>query len=89
MSPATRLPAIGSRIDSNRCQFTFPWGKTGVLQPITPLDLPVKVRLWKLTVYPRSYIRRRLSVTWIGASSNGNVLDKRASQLAGRNMSAK
>ena len=30
----------------------------GVLQPIMPLDLPVKVRPWELTVYPRSHIRR-------------------------------
>ena len=29
-----------------------------VLQPIMPLDLPVKVRPWELTVYPRSHIRR-------------------------------
>ncbi len=28
------------------------------LQPIMPLDLPVKVRSWELTVYPRSHIRR-------------------------------
>jgi hypothetical protein len=28
------------------------------LQPIMPLDLPVKVRPWELTVYPRSHIRR-------------------------------
>src|SRR5208337_3904634 len=27
-------------------------GKSGVLQPIMPLDLPVKVRPWELTVYP-------------------------------------
>ena len=33
-------------------------GKFGVLQPIMPLDLPVKVRPWELTVYPRSHIRR-------------------------------
>src|SRR5208283_6248593 len=26
------------------------------LQPIMPLDLPVKVRSWELTVYPRSHI---------------------------------
>ena len=32
--------------------------KSGVLQPIMPLDLPVKVRPWELTVYPRSHIRR-------------------------------
>ena len=38
-----------------RCQFM---GKFGVLQPIMPLDLPVKVRPWELTVYPRSHIRR-------------------------------
>ena len=37
--------------------------KSGVLQPIMPLDLPVKVRPWELTVYPRSHIRRRLRVT--------------------------
>ena len=36
-----------------RCQ-----GQFGVLQPIMPLDLPVKVRPWELTVYPRSHIRR-------------------------------
>ena len=34
------------------------FGKSGVLQPIMPLDLPVKVRPWELTVYPRSHIRR-------------------------------
>src|SRR5271166_3307844 len=34
------------------------WEKCGVLQPIMPLDLPVKVRPWELTVYPRSHIRR-------------------------------
>ncbi|MFI5455919.1 MAG: serine/threonine-protein kinase [Isosphaerales bacterium] len=28
------------------------------LQSIMPLDLPVKVRSWELTVYPRSHIRR-------------------------------
>jgi hypothetical protein len=33
-------------------------GNSGVLQPIIPLDLPVKVRPWELTVYPRSHIRR-------------------------------
>jgi len=33
-------------------------GHHGVLQPIMPLDLPVRVRPWKLTVYPRSHIRR-------------------------------
>ena len=32
--------------------------KSGVLQPIMPLDSPVKVRPWELTVYPRSHIRR-------------------------------
>jgi hypothetical protein len=36
----------------------IPAGKSGVLQPIMPLDLPVKVRPWELTVYPRSHIRR-------------------------------
>ena len=34
-----------------------------VLQPIMPFDLPVKVRSWELTVYPRSHIRRWLGVT--------------------------
>ena len=38
-------------------------GRDGVLQPIMPLDLPVKVRSWELTVYPRSHIRRRFGVT--------------------------
>jgi len=33
-------------------------GAGPVLQPIMPLDLPVKVRSWELTVYPRSHIRR-------------------------------
>jgi hypothetical protein len=33
-------------------------GSAQVLQPIKPLDLPVKVRSSELTVYPRSYIRR-------------------------------
>ncbi len=37
--------------------------ETVVLQPIMPLDLPVKVRSWELTVYPRSHIRRRFGVT--------------------------
>ena len=49
-----------------RCQFIIlarkdeptPVGKSGVLQPIMPLDSPVKVRPWELTVYPRSHIRR-------------------------------
>jgi hypothetical protein len=35
-----------------------------VPQPIMPLDLPVKVRSWELTVCPRSHIRRWLRVTW-------------------------
>src|SRR5262249_23921836 len=51
-----------------------------------PLDLPVKVRPWELAVYPRSHLRRRFGVTRIGASSNVNVLQRRASQLAGRNV---
>ena len=38
-------------------------GSGPVLQPIMPLDLPVKVRSWELTVYPRSHIRRWLGVT--------------------------
>ena len=44
----------GVRGGEFRCQR----GKSGVLQPIMPLDLPVKVRPWELTVYPRSHIRR-------------------------------
>ena len=43
-------------------------GSEPVLQPIMPLDLPVKVRSWELTVYPRSHIRRCFKVTWVGAS---------------------
>ena len=38
-------------------------GSDPVLQPIMPLDLPVKVRSWELTVYPRSHIRRWFGVT--------------------------
>ena len=64
-------------------------GSEPVLQRIVPLDLPVKVRSWELTVYPRTHIRRGFRVTWVGASSNVNVLERRASQLAGRNRSAK
>ena len=45
----TKFPAV-ARVQSK--------GKSGVLQPIMPLDLPVKVRPWELTVYPRSHIRR-------------------------------
>jgi nitrogen fixation protein NifU and related proteins len=33
-------------------------GSDPALQPIMLLDLPVKVRSWELTVYPRSHIRR-------------------------------
>ncbi len=33
-------------------------GSDLVLQSIMLLDLPVKVRPWELTVYPRSHIRR-------------------------------
>ncbi|MFI5457576.1 MAG: SEC-C metal-binding domain-containing protein [Isosphaerales bacterium] len=33
-------------------------GISPILQPIMPLNLPVKVRSWELTVYPRSHIRR-------------------------------
>ncbi len=42
-------------------QKIFGGAETGTqleLQPIMPLDLPVKVRSWELTVYPRSHIRR-------------------------------
>ena len=38
-------------------------GSDPVPQPIMPLDLPVKVRPWELTVYPRSHIRRWFGVT--------------------------
>ena len=38
-------------------------GSAFVPQPIMPLDLPVNVRSWELTVYPRSHIRRWLWVT--------------------------
>ena len=38
-------------------------GSGRVVQPIMPSDLPVKVRPWELTVYPRSHIRRRFGVT--------------------------
>jgi hypothetical protein len=48
--------------------FRIPSRMTGAVsdfvpQPIMPLDLPVKVRSWELTVYPRSHIRRRRGVT--------------------------
>ncbi len=39
-------------------------GSPFVPQPIIPLDLPVRVRSWELTVYPRSHIRR-----WLGSGS--------------------
>ena len=45
-------PRVGIDVQSRRPP------KHGVLQPIMPLDLPVKVRPWELTVYPRSHIRR-------------------------------
>ena len=38
-------------------------GTSLILQPIMPLDLPVRVRSWELTVYPCSYTRRCLGVT--------------------------
>ena len=47
------LAVIMRSLGEIRCR-----GKSGVLQPIMPLDLPVKVRPWELTVYPRSHIRR-------------------------------
>ncbi len=43
-----------------------------VLQPIMPLDLPVKVRSWELTVYPRSHIRR-----WLGRPGQRKLECKR------------
>ena len=49
-----RLLAGDARADEEG----FLRGNSGVLQPIMPLDLPVKVRPWELTVYPRSHIRR-------------------------------
>ena len=49
-------------------------------------NLPVKVRSWELAVYPRSHIRRWFGVTRPATSSNVKVLERRASQLAGRNM---
>ena len=42
-------------------------GNSGVLQPIMPLDLPVKVRPWELTVYPRGGHRGQ---TDLGASGS-------------------
>jgi len=39
------------------CGVTGFAGSESLLQPIMPLDLPVKVRSWGLTVYPRSHIR--------------------------------
>ena len=47
-----RVQAVASHM---RCEAL---GSDRFLQPIMPLDLPVKVRPWELTVYPRSYIRR-------------------------------
>jgi len=47
----------GTRRRSSGTESIAP-GKSGVLQPIMPLDSPVKVRPWELTVYPRSHIRR-------------------------------
>ena len=49
-------PAVGKKLEGGP-------GSSPVLQPIMPLDLPVKVRSWELTVYPRSHIRRWLGVT--------------------------
>src|SRR5271157_5482385 len=52
---AEHLPAVPSCVGT--CTFagsTFA-GSDLVLQPIMPLDLPVKVRSWELTVYPRSH----------------------------------
>ena len=47
----------GNPVSGNPVSVHHSW-KSGVLQPIMPLDLPVKVRPWELTVYPRSHIRR-------------------------------
>ena len=70
MTPSTPRPCLGQAVKptpGRRYRFSG-WvkapgagpakGKSGVLQPIMPLDLPVKVRPWELTVYPRSHIRR-------------------------------
>ena len=51
-------------------------GSDRVPQPIMPLDLPVKVRSWELTVYPRSHIRRLARGDPASESSNVNVLRK-------------
>src|SRR5208337_1913817 len=51
--PAVRVRSMVATRHENESR-----GKSGVLQPIMPLDSPVKVRPWELTVYPRSHIRR-------------------------------
>jgi len=51
------VPRVNCLLPGNPVSVHHSW-KSGVLQPIMPLDLPVKVRPWELTVYPRSHIRR-------------------------------
>ena len=58
-------------------------------QPIMPLDLPVKVRSWEIDGLPTSSYSTLVRGDPAGASSNVNVLERRAGQLAGRNMSVK
>jgi hypothetical protein len=54
-------PSMGSVDGVSRWGQIRRWGP--VPQPIMPLDLPVKVQPWELTVYPCSHIRRWLGVT--------------------------
>ncbi len=58
--PCDELTLAEEELRANSCRAL---GSDRVPQPIMPLDLPVKVRSWELTVYPRSYIRR-----WLGAT---------------------
>ena len=46
------------------------------VQPIMLLDLPVKVRSWEMTVYPRSHIRRWFGVTRPAQARIVNVLER-------------
>jgi hypothetical protein len=68
--PNVGVPAsLSVRPQSTSCKPTSGPSREGfavssfVPKPIIPLNLPVKVRSWELTVYPRSYIRRRLGAT--------------------------
>ena len=58
-----RRAGLGDRVHFRRADVRESTGSGPVLQPIMQLDLPVKVRPWELTVYPRSYIRRRFGAT--------------------------